>query len=93
MEPSGPGPIAFALLVVQVLVGIDLLSRGGVPASSSALFSYIHILGPVLALGGGVYHIFVSRRNPVRNYAVATLMTVILGLISYAIGEMGSSLM
>jgi len=85
--------IAFALLVLQVLVGVDLWIGGGRPAPSSLLSSYVHVLGPVLALLGAVYHIFVSSRNPVRNYAVATLLTVALGLISYAIGEMGPRLM
>jgi hypothetical protein len=79
--------VAFALLVVQVLVGLDLWARGLRPMFNA--LDFVHIGGPILALLGAVYHLFVSTRNQTRNYAVASLMTFALGLISYAIGEMG----
>ncbi len=85
--------VGFALLVVQVLIGLDLASAGKLPAPNSILFSAIHMGGPILALLGAVYHIFVSRRNRLRNYRTAALMTFVLGLISYVIGEMGPRLM
>ncbi len=85
--------VGFALLVVQVLIGVDLASTGALPAPRSAFVSAIHMIGPFLALLGAIYHIFISRRNRVRNYGVAGLMTFVLGLISFVIGEMGPRLM
>jgi hypothetical protein len=78
--------VAFALLVVQILVGSDLWFRGLRPSFNA--LDFVHIGGPILALLGGIYHIFVSSRNQTRNYAVASLMTFVLALISYGIGEM-----
>ncbi len=82
----------FALLVIQVLIGLYFASTGALPYPRSVLLSVIHMGGPILALLGSIYHIFISRRNKVRNYRTAALMTVVLGLISYAIGEMGARL-
>jgi hypothetical protein len=69
------------------MVGADLWFRGLRPVNGA--LDYVHIGGPILALFGAIYHIFVSQRNQTRNYAVATLMTFVLGLLSYGIGEMG----
>jgi heme A synthase len=79
--------LTVALLVVQVLVGLDLWSRGARPIGTA--LDFVHIGGPIVALLGAVYHVFVSARNPLRNYAVASIMTFALALISYFIGEMG----
>ncbi len=95
-KPSGTlraaALVGFGLLALQVLIGVDLASTGALPAPGSALFSAIHMIGPIGALLGSVYHDFFSRRNRVRNYGVAGMMTLVLGLISFVIGEMGPRL-
>lgn len=80
--------LGLALLTVQVLFGADLWLRVGARPTEGPL-SLVHVGGPILALAGGAYHAFGSAKNRTRNYAIAMWMTFALGLISYAIGEMG----
>ncbi len=93
VKPSGALQVgvgvALALLVLQVLAGVDLLASGHQPPARGVL-GVVHVGGPFLALiGAGTHVFFLRRRSRLRNYATAMLLTFGLGLLSYLIGEMG----
>jgi hypothetical protein len=76
-----------AVLFIQILLGLDLWQRGARPAMPP--WGELHLAGPLIAiivtlgLVGGE-----GQRTP-KRYAIASLLTVALALVSYAIGEMG----
>lgn len=75
-----------AVLGLQILIGLDLWSRGGRPAN--AALSLLHLVGPIAALAGGVA-LLIGRRDA-RSRAAAALLAFALALVSYGIGEMGT---
>lgn len=80
--------LGLTLLVIQVLIGSDLVFRLGLRPIAGPL-ALVHMGAPYLALLGAAYHVFGPARNRVKNYAIAMLLTFGLGLISYGIGEVG----
>lgn len=78
--------VVMILLGIQILAGLDLLSRGGSPASG--VLGIIHIAGPVVAFAAGLWALLGTPRRQIRRYILADHLTFGIALISYAIGEM-----
>ncbi len=80
--------LGFVLLVVQVALGADLWLRGLRPADGP--LAEIHMAGPVVALA---FYVLVLLRAPASRgrawLAAAALLTAVMALVSYSIGEIG----
>jgi hypothetical protein len=83
----GGAAVALGLLALQALLGLDLWLRGFRPAG--APLAELHVLGPAVALVVGLFLLLTRRRERPRSLALAALLTVVVGLVSYSIGEMG----
>lgn len=77
--------VTMVLLGLQILAGIDLLSRGGSPAPGA--LAIVHIGGPIIAFVLGLWALLGSPRAVIRRYILADHLTFLVALVSYAIGE------
>ena len=80
------------VLGLQLLLGMDLWTRGFRPAANPqlALLNLVHMLGPVIALGLVAFALTMEPRHRPGRYALAALVTFALALVSFSIGEMGN---
>ena len=76
------------LLLLQVLLGLDLFSRGLRPAQG--ILAIVHMLGPIIALVVAVVLVFGNPQRLTRRYIPASHLTAAVAVISYIIGEMGT---
>ncbi len=77
--------VTMVLLGIQILAGIDLLSRGGSPAPG--VLAIVHVGGPVIAFVLGLWALLGTPRAQIRRYIMADHLTFLAALVSYAIGE------
>ena len=78
--------LAIVILAVQILIGLDLWSRGLRPAEGG--LALVHLGSPLVALAGALAILFGSKSS--RRYALSSFLIFALALISYGIGEMGA---
>lgn len=78
-----------ALLLVQVLIGLDLWGHGARP-SSSGVWSWLHMLLPIGALLFTVMLLVRMRKQPVREHAASLSKgawhTASVAVVTYLIG-------
>jgi len=77
--------VTMVLLGIQILAGIDLLSRGGSPAPG--VLAIVHIGGPIIAFLVGIWALLGVPRARVGRYIMADHLTFLVALMSYIIGE------
>ncbi len=73
-----------ALLGLQILAGIDLLSRGDRPAPDA--LAIVHVGGPIIAFLVGLWALVVPPRAQIRRYIAADHLTFLVSVISFGIG-------
>lgn len=76
--------VVVVLLGVQILAGIDLLSRGDSPAPG--ILAIVHVGGPIIAFVVGLWALLVPPRARVPRYIMADHLTFLVSLISFGIG-------
>jgi cytochrome bd-type quinol oxidase subunit 1 len=79
--------LGVAVLLVQVLLGLDLWMRGGRPAAPP--WGEVHLAGPVVALIVALGLLGGDGPRTAGRHAIASLVIGAVALVSYAIGEMG----
>ena len=82
---TGALTVVMVVLAIQILAGIDLLSRGLVPATG--IPGIIHVVGPIVAFLVGLWALLGPRRRQIRSYIIADHLTFLVAMISFAIGE------
>ena len=80
--------VGSALLLVQVLLGLDLWFRMGLRPAPGAL-GIVHVAGPLLALVAAIIVEWMPAPKLAGRYAFSSLLTFAVALLSYGIGEMG----
>lgn len=76
--------VVMALLGLQILAGVDLLSRGDQPAPG--VLAIVHVGGPVIAFLVGLWALLAPPRARISHYIAADHLTFLVSLISFAIG-------
>ncbi|MGH7861560.1 MAG: hypothetical protein ACREOS_04900 [Candidatus Dormibacteraceae bacterium] len=76
--------VVLALLGIQILAGVDLLSRGDQPAPGA--LAIVHVGGPIIAFLVGLWALLAPPRARILHYIVAVHLTFLVSLISFAIG-------
>lgn len=76
--------LVVAILAVQILAGVDLLSHGKVPAPG--VLGLVHVAGPIVAFVVGLWALLGPPREQLRHYILADHLTFLVALISFVIG-------